>query len=300
MWLIRSTGTPILLMLLMLAGCASAEESAFLEAEKAWRAERDASMRAEDSWLTIAGLFWLAEGEQTFGSGVGSDIRLPVGSSPERAGSFIRSERLVTVRPAPGAGVLLEGEPAGERPMRSDAGGRPDRLQLGELRMWVIERGDRVGIRLRDLREPRYLEYPGLDFYPPDPAYRLPARFIPYEEPVHHRVSTVVGTTVEMASPGRVSFTLHGRDLTLEAFEGPDERTLYFVFSDATSGEETYGAGRFLYATLSENGEVDLNFNRAHNPPCAYTPFATCPLPLAENVLPVPVAAGEKIYPGAH
>ena len=285
--------------LLLLAGCARGEEPAFVQGETAWRAARDAEMRAPTSWLTIAGLFWLEEGPQIFGTAPSCTVRLPEGSAPTVAGTLTRSGGTVSVAVSDGVGMLLDGEPVTERVLRSDARGRADLLILNDLQMWIIERGDRIAVRLRDLNEPRFLHYEGLDFYPPRSTYRIQGVFVPYSEPREHTVSTVVGTTTRMRSPGYVSFSLHGQELTLEAFEGPDEHTLYFVFRDATSGEETYGAGRFLYASMTEDGEVDLNFNRAHNPPCGYTPYATCPLPLPENILSVPIEAGEKIYPCA-
>ena len=280
--------------------CAKQEDPAFVEAEMSWRAERDESMKSETSWLTIAGLFWLEEGKNSFGTGEEVDIRLPVGSAPEEAGSFGLRDGIVTVFSHRSAELTCEGEDITRKVLKSDQEGRPDIISLNDLRMWVIVRGGRHAIRLRDFNAPRYTEYTGLDFYEPKGAYKIKGRFIPFDEPQTVTVGTVIGTESEMSSPGYVEFEVKEIPCRLDAFGNAESKRLFFVFRDGTSGEETYGASRFMGAEIMEDGSVDMNFNRAYNPPCAYTPYATCPLPPLQNNLTVRIEAGEKMYPGHH
>ena len=288
------------LALALLASCSTGEDPAFVQTEMEWREARDQQMREPSSWLTIAGLFWLEEGESTFGTDPFNRIRLPEGSAPGFSGTFIRRERAVRFVSAPDALITIGGETVGDRELRSDAMGGADILELNDLRLWVIERDDRIAIRMRNYNEARFAEYTGLDFYPPTSEYRINAEFIPYDPPKTIIGSTIVGTRAEWTSPGYVRFRIAGQDYTLDAFgTGPGSSRLHFVFKDGTSGTETYGAVRFMDALILEDGTVDLNFNRAYNPPCAYTPYATCPLPPPQNILTVRIEAGERIYPGA-
>jgi uncharacterized protein (DUF1684 family) len=285
--------------LILLVSCSAKEDPAFVRAELEWREARDQAMREQSSWLTIAGLFWLQEGANTFGTNPSNRFQLPQGSAPDFAGSFVLEAGEVKVIPAPGAVITIEGEAVGERTLRSDTSRGTDTLELNDLRLWIIERSDRIAIRMRDFNEPRFLEYAGLDFYPPTSEFRFAAEFVPYESPKRVEMSTVVGTTTASVSPGYVKFQLDGVEYTLDAFRTGRADMLHFVFRDETSGYETYGASRFMDSRILEDGTVDLNFNRAHNPPCAYTPHATCPLPPPQNILPVRIEAGEKNYPGA-
>jgi uncharacterized protein (DUF1684 family) len=184
--------------------------------------------------------------------------------------------------------------------LASDAGGGQDVIELGELRMWVIERGGRFAIRLRDFNAARYKNYKGLKFYRPREELRVKAEYVPFEIPKILKLATMVGTEAEMISPGYLTFRLDGRDLRLDVFGEPESNELFIILRDETSGDETYGACRYMTASLLEDGAVDLNFNRAHNPPCAYTPYATCPLPPPQNELPVRIEAGEKRYTKGH
>jgi uncharacterized protein (DUF1684 family) len=283
------------------SGEARMERSAFERAELEWRAERDERMKGPTSWLTIAGLFWLQEGTNGFGAGHGNTIRLPEGSAPERAGVIVLHNEEVTVIAEDGASVMCNDSTITEMKLKSDADGVPDVLRLNDLRMWIIKRGDRFALRLRDLNEPRYKNCRGLDFFPPKLKYRVEADFVPFAEPKTITLATAVGMETEIVSPGYVSFALDGKPLRLDVFgDGHDAGELFIIFKDETSGGETYGACRFLVAGLRENGSVELNFNRAYNPPCAYTPYATCPLPPPQNELPVAIRAGEKQYRKGH
>ncbi len=260
-----------------------------------WRAAREAELKAGDGWLTVTGLFWLQEGGNPFGSAGSNRIVLPAHSAPARAGVFHLSGGKVRVRLERGVSATVGGRQVGEAELRSDAAGKPDHLVLGDLTLFVIERGGRYAIRLRDRRSALRRDFRGLEWYPVQPAYRVEARFHPHAAPKPVQVATAVGGVERYLSPGYASFTLHGRELRLDpVLESPGSRELFFIFRDRTAGKGTYPAGRFLYTPLPANGRVVLDFNKAESPPCAYTPYATCPLPPRENRLPVAIEAGEK------
>ena len=277
------------------------EDPVFVEAEQEWRAERDQEMRSPTSWLTIAGLFWLDEGENTFGTDPTNKIKIPAGSASPFAGKFILNKVEIRVVSSSGTTIKNEEKVIKEKTLRSDRNGKPDILELNDFRMWVIHRGDRFAIRMRDLNATRFKNYNGLNFYPPRKKYQINAEFIPYSPPKIETLATVVGIKTMMVSLGYVKFMIDGKECCLDAFETePKSKTLFFVFRDETSGQETYGASRFLEADILDDGTVDLNFNRAENPPCGYTPYATCPLPPPQNILSVRIEAGEKIYKKSH
>ncbi len=288
------------------AGCARrppAVDPAYRAEIEAWRAERLARLTAADGWLTLTGLFWLRPGANRFGSDPGNEVVLPAGRAPGVAGTLeLRSDATVVVHPAAGAALTIDGAPAAERALASDRQGRPDLLRLGSLTFYVIDRAGKLGVRVKDAESPARVRFKGIEHFPVDPAFRVRATFEPYPSPREVRVATVQGPTQTMTAPGLVRFTLGGRPLALEPFlESPTDTTFFFVFKDATSARETYGAGRFLDAAAPPRGtrELVLDFNEAYTPPCGFTPFATCPLPPPENVLPVGITAGEK-YHGAH
>jgi uncharacterized protein len=278
-------------------GAAGAEDAYRTEILR-WRAAREASLKKEGGWLSVAGLFWLKEGSNRFGAGPDNDIVLPEGASPAHAGriDLHGGKSVVTLE----ANVLatVAGEPvAGGRELRSDSAGDPDVLQLGRLSLHVIERGQRFAIRLKDPESAARKSFTGLSWFDVVPAARVRARFVPYDKRKAIRVPNILGQSEDMPSPGYCSFAWGGQEVRLEGvFEEADAKELFFIFRDQTSGKETYPAGRFLYSELPKAGEVTLDFNKAYNPPCAFTAFATCPLPPPQNWMPVAVAAGEKRY----
>lgn len=244
-----------------------------------WRRQREASLKADGGWLTVNGLYWLHEGANRFGSGSANDVVLPAG--PARAGVF----------------TLNQGKVAAEingasRPLRADS---DDAVIVSRLKLFVIQRGDRYGIRLKDPESPMRREFHGLEYFPPREEYRVPGRFVP--EPRKIPIANIIGQTEPEDSPGYVVFQLHGRQLRLTpVYDDPGSKDLFFMFRDETSGKETYGAGRFLDTDPPKDGRVVLDFNKAYNPPCAFTPYATCPLPPKENRLSMRIEAGEKTY----
>jgi len=272
-----------------------------VESIESWRIERDQRLRSEDGWLTLVGLHWLEPGENPFGSGPDNPVALPAGRAPERAGSFVLEGDVVTLRAEPGVEITIEGQPVAERRLHSDADGEPDVLRLGDLTLRVLKRGESYAVRVKDPNSEVRTGFAGLDYFPIDPTYRFDATFVAYDEPKEVKVASVVGPEATMLAPGYVRFSLNGRELTLEPMlEGPDDEQYFFIFRDATSGKETYGAGRYLYTDVAKDGQVVVDFNKAYNPPCVFTAFATCPLPPPQNRLPVRIEAGEKVYGQGH
>ena len=244
-----------------------------------WRQQREAGLRRDGGWLTVTGLFWLHDGVNRFGTSTGNDIILPGG--PPQAGSFELHGS--TVMAHTGEGV---------RVVRADT---EDMVRVGRLRLYVIQRGDRYAIRMKDPESQLLREFHGLEYFPAREQYRVTARFV--AEPRKIPIANIVGQTELDDSPGYAVFRLQGREYRLyPVLEEPGAKELFFIFRDQTTGKETYGAGRFLYADLPKNGTVVLDFNKAYNPPCAFTPYATCPLPPKENRIAVRIEAGEKKY----
>jgi uncharacterized protein (DUF1684 family) len=275
-------------LLLLVATSLWPAADAYLAEIEAWRREREKRLTADDGWLTVVGLFWLKQGSNSFGTDPSCDIVLPPGSAPPRAGTFEHSHGRTLLRWADRPGLPLK--------MQPDAPGPPTIATVGDLSLLVIRRGDRYAIRLRDRNSPFRKQFTGLRWYPVDAAWRVRARFTPYPEPRKLRVGSTIGEPQEFDAPGYLEFDVQGRRLRLEPARSGAE--LFLIFKDLTSGKTTYPAGRFLYAPLPKDGTVVLDFNKAFNPPCAFTPYTTCPLPPKQNHLPVAVEAGEKLYRG--
>lgn len=278
-------------------GSVASADPGYLAEIEHFRSEREERLRGENGWLSLVGLFWLEPGSNPLGSAESSAVRLPEGAAPPEAGDLVYDGETVRLVPREGAGMRIGDSPAAEQILRDDSEGPPDVIELGRLRFYVIRRGDRHGVRVKDPESPARLGFRGLSWFPVDPTLRVEARLDAFETPRELAVPTVLGTPTVMLAPGAVEFRMDGRDYSLLPLIGePGQTDLFFVFRDATSGHETYGAGRFLYAEL-DGDRVVLDFNRAYNPPCAYTPFATCPLPPPENRLAdLAIRAGEKIY----
>ncbi len=289
------------MVLVSLAAGIGADEAYRAEVQK-WRADREARLKADGGWLSVAGLFWLNEGPNRFGTDPAGDIVLPEGSAPAKAGVFELKAGQVTVALLPGASGRLAGQPVSSpTAMRPDTAGTPDVLEMGTLSMNVIKRGDKYGIRLKDKNSAVRRGFLGLKWFDVKEDYRVEARFVSYPQPKPVKVPNVLGQSESMPSPGYAEFTLNGKAVKLDGvMEDPQAEQLFFILRDQTSGKETYGAGRFLYSDLPKAGKVVLDFNRAYNPPCAFTPYATCPLPPPQNWMPVRVEAGEMGYGKGH
>jgi len=260
-----------------------------------FRADREARLAGPYGWSSLIGLFWLEEGESTFGSDPDGTIVLPADAAPPLAGRFVYNGSTVRLIVEPGVSMTVGDEPVLDRQMADDATGRPDVIGLGRLQLILLRRGDRQGIRVKDPESPARKAFAGLEYFPIDEGWRIEGT-LRRSEPVEVDVASVIGTPHKMFSPGEVEFQLDGQTLTLEALASePDATELFMIFRDKTSGAETYEAGRYLAAP--RNGDqVTLDFNMAYNPPCVFTEFATCPLPPPGNRLSVPIRAGEKDY----
>lgn len=298
----RSLAGLTLLAIAFSAPLTAAGDDAYREAILKWRQQREARLTADDGWLTVVGLFWLRPGENRLGSDPGGEIVLPAGAAPEHAGVLMLAGRQVALRLEPGVAARVSGQaPAGPAVLKPDTAGEPDLVELGRLTLYVIERGGRFAIRLKDPESAARRGFTGLHWYDVDESYRVAARFVAYPDGKTVAVPNVLGRIEPMPSPGYAEFVLAGQTLRLDGvLEAPDAKELFFIFRDRTSGRETYGSGRFLYAGLPSGDKVTLDFNKAQNPPCAFTAFATCPLPPKQNALAVRIEAGEKTYGKGH
>lgn len=273
-------------------------------ATEAWRAKQEQSLRSPDGWLTVAGLFFLRPGVNTVGADPGSDVVLPDGAGPADAGRLTLTDGVVRFAPTTGVAASINQQPiTGPVNLRlaNAAEKRPaDRVTIGRAIIHLHRSGERLAIRLRDPGSALRERFAGLRWFPLDERWRVRATFVPYETPRPVSVQNVLGDIEESVSPGEAVFDVDGQPVRLVAFKAGER--LWFVFRDATAGADTYRI-RFLYADAPEQGtkgqRVLLDFNRAYNPPCAYNPHTTCPLPVAQNRLKVAIPAGEKRYLGA-
>jgi uncharacterized protein (DUF1684 family) len=258
-----------------------------------WRTEHQRKLAADYGWLTVVGLDWLKEGDNGVGADPSSQVPLPPGSAPPHVAVISLHAGKVVLHPAVGIPLTLNGKPATETTLRED----DDILAINHLKFYLIRRGDRAGIRLKDNDSQARKHFQGLSWYPVDPAWRIQAKFTPWPAPHSLVFHNTIGQEETDPSPGYVTFQKDGREFRLEPTL--DEGKLFFVLRDQTSGKTTYGASRFLYSEQAQNGTVLLDFNQAENPPCAFTAYATCPLPPPQNRLALAITAGEKKYAGS-
>jgi uncharacterized protein (DUF1684 family) len=283
-----------ILAVVVAAAAAVAADEAHVKQVEAWRARHEADYRRE--YVPLAGLFFLKTGVNTAGSELDSDIRLP-SRAPLSIGRFVYRDGAVRFEPAAGANVMLRGarvsEPVTLRP--DEGGGMRDELVMGDIALWVHPSGDRHAIRMRDPQSYAALSFTGFRWFDIAERYRVRGRFIRDAEPRTLKIPSLTGDDQTYTTEGVVEFTLHGQTLRLRPMTTEPGR-FFFVFRDLTSGIDTYEAARFLYSDLETDGTTVLDFNMAYNPPCAFNPYTTCPLPLPENRLRVPIAAGERDY----
>ena len=263
-----------------------------------WRANRVSRLTADNGWLAVAGLYWLKPGVNRMGTGSDNDILLPPDSAPTVVGTVtLEADNRVTLDVLQNVAVTWTGQPVSRMTLTSDADGTPEVLALRDLRFFLIKRARGLALRLRDLNAPGRRAFSGIESFPIDASWRCQARFVPYDPPRPVEIASVIGTVDTMLSPGYAEFTRDGQAWRLDAIlESPTDTEYFFIFKDGTSGDETYAPGRFLYSDLPMEGRLVLDFNRAYNPPCAFTDFATCPLPPPQNALTLRVTAGEKKY----
>lgn len=261
---------------------------------EAWHQERLDDVKSPSGWLNLVGLYWLEPGINTFGTAPENKIIFPEGTIAPKAGYYRANQHDITFQPMD-APIAINGRPVETETIIPLDSLRGTTFTSGTLEWYILRRDTRLGLRVRDLNSPAVKAFKGIDRYPVDPAYRIEATFQPADSTHTINITNVIGQTTPQPSPGALVFTLHGQEHHLDALEEGDE--LFIIFGDETSGKDTYGGGRFVY-TDKPNAEnkVYLDFNKAHNPPCVFTPYATCPLPPAQNILKVAVEAGEKNY----
>lgn len=302
------SGTVVMLAgSLLIAGCAVDSERPAGDqpssAEQEWRAEvLDWRQRRYDrltepyGWLSLVGLDFVNDGRWQIGAAAGADITMPAG--PDHWGELIVEGTRARFEPA-GPVVSVDGRPGVPGMLVQPGREEPVWVQADDVRFQIIERGGRLAVRTRWPRAESRTGFKGLDYFPIDPDWRVEARFEPHPPGTTMPVGSVLGDVTQEPNPGAVSFDYQGETYRLEAVADEDDEELFFIFADRTTGRETYGAGRMLYAPLpDEHDRTVLDFNRAYNPPCAFTEYSTCPLPPPENRLDVRITAGEKDYAG--
>ena len=283
----------VALWLFFSAICAGADkpaDPAYQQSFDKWKADLVDDLK--QNWLPLAGLFWLKPGDNSFGSDPGSAVVFPKG--PGHAGVFVMQGTQVSVKFLPGSHATIDGKPANEATLQPDVTGHATPMEMGSLRFHVIVRGQRVGIRLKDLDSDAVKNYRGPIFFPVDLSYRVTATWVPSDGKQTVDVPNVLGDVTPTPVAGTAVFKLHGQEVHLTALGGDPSKSLFFVFNDLTRKTGTYPGGRFLDTDAVVNGTVVLDFNRAYSPPCAVTPYATCPMAPKENRLEVAIPAGEK------
>lgn len=261
-----------------------------------WHIKRLEKVKADDGWLNLLGLLWLEPGANSFGSGDENKIVFPTKKIASEAGYFFVQGNEVRIKVNPGVSILSEGKPVTDEVIfhQDSSSGRV--LLSGSLVWNVIRRDDKLGIRLRDLKSDAVTSFKGVDRFPVDPDYRVEARFIKSDTAHTINITNAIGQTTAQSSPGKLVFRLLGEQRELDVLQGNEEE-FFIVFADGTTGVETYDGGRFIYVKKPKGDETTvIDFNKAYNPPCVFTPYATCPLPPAQNVLKIAIRSGEKNY----
>ena len=281
----------------LLSGCQNttpviSDEAAYLEEIETWQQQRLERLKNKDGWLTLAGLFWLEEGQNSFGSDPENDIVFPE-KADAFSGNLVLNNGQVSLKVNEGIEISVNDSLIKEMNLIDDHNENTTRLQQGDLAWYIIKRGERYGIRLRDHKHPRLNELDHMPSYPIQTDYVVEATLLPFDSPKTMTVATPLeGFTESYECPGILKFRIKGRDLELHPFTSG--RGYFLVIADETTGLDTYGAGRFMYATADSNGRIILDFNKAYNPPCAFSPYATCPMPPRDNFLPAAIEAREK------
>jgi uncharacterized protein (DUF1684 family) len=286
-----------ILLALVLASqiLAQAQTDYAREVEK-WRQERETNLKKETGWLTVAGLFWLKEGTNTVGAGAKFDVRLTDNFKQGKFGEIDFKDGKAVMKVQKGIEAQSDGKNISEPvDLVSDEQGKPTEIRTGTQTFYLIKREERFGIRLKESNSGARRNFKGLHWFPVEESYKVTARLEAWPEPKEIQVPNVLGGNSKMKSPGLLKFTLKGKECSLQPVL-EDDGTLFIIFGDGSNRSETYKSGRFLYAEKPMNGEAVLDFNKAENPPCAFTPYATCPLPPPGNKLEAEIAAGEKRY----
>jgi len=284
---------------LLISSCAPTpsklDATAYAKEIEQWRSERVAGLKSETGWLTLIGLFWLKDGENKLGSDATNGIVLPKDKAGAFLGTLTLKNGVVKLEPAPSSGITIEEKPAAPLELMSDEHGKPTVMHLGSLSMTIVKRGEKLGLRVRDKDNPDRAKFTGTEWYATDLKWRIDAKFEPYSPPKPMPITNVLGMESAEPSPGAVVFEVAGQTYRLDAITEEDEPRLFMIIADKTSGNATYGAGRYMYVDPPDAaGHMVIDFNKAYSPPCAFTKYATCPLPPKQNRLPIAIEAGEK------
>ena len=282
---------------LMSAHVETSKPADYTQQIESWRAQRVERLKAPGGWLSLIGLHWLKDGANSVGSAKGNDIVLAKG--PAKLGTITLKDGKATIALDAKAGATIDGKPAQAAELLDDSHETPTTVAFGSASFYMVDRNGKKALRVKDTEAATRTGFKGIDSFPIDPSWRVEAKFEEFKPAHSLEIPTVLGTVDKMTVPGKVTFTRDGKNYTLlPVLETADAKDLWFIFADRTSGKETYGAARFLYADLPKDGKVTIDFNKAYNPPCAFTPYATCPLAPPENRLDLRVTAGEKKYAG--
>ena len=280
-------------VLTVFLACGTPEAQDYEAEMQAWRVDREERLKADDGWLSVAGLFFLNEGDSSFGSSPLNDIVLRTG--PAHAGIFTLRDGTITARAPEGETLSVDGRDVETARLWPHEGPERPTIALGPLSLFAHFSGDRLAIRMRDPQSEIRRGFTGLHWYPVDASFRVRGRYIPHGEPRTMELSNTLGDIQPARTSGSVAVRVGGKELRMTAIDSDDR--LWFIFRDLTSGSETYPSARFLYADApGAGGWTTVDFNQAYNPPCAYNPYTTCPLPPRENRLTVRIEAGELDY----
>lgn len=285
----------LIIFFLSVMGCEKQKGNAeYINSIKLWHENRITRLKSETGWLNLVGLYWLKEGQNTFGSAKDNDIVFP-SNAPEHIGTMILKDSAVTAVINPDVDVYTDSEKVNEIKLKDDLSDTTTVLSNGSLRWNIINRNGKYGVRLRDINAPLVKDFKGIETYPVDEKWRVTAKFDSYSSPKVIAIPNIIGSVENDTVDGRLVFQLEGKTCSLDPVSEGNE--FFLIFADETNGEETYGAGRFLYTEKPDSSGITiLDFNKAYNPPCAFTPYATCPLPPKQNYLHLKITAGEKKY----
>ncbi|MGA9333222.1 MAG: DUF1684 domain-containing protein [Rudaea sp.] len=273
--------------------------AAYQKQIETWRHQRVEHLKAPHGWLSLVGLDWLKTGVNRIGSA--RDNNIVLASGPAHLGTITLDKGVASIALDVGVDATIDGKPLRSAQLLDDSHDRPTTVAFGTIDFYLVHRGDKFGLRIKDSNAPTRTHFLGIDYFPIDPSWRIVARWEPYNPPHEVEESNILGQVDKVIVPGAAVFERAGKTYRVEpVIETPGDKNLFLVFADKTSGKDTYGAARFVYTEPPKDGKVVLDFNKAYNPPCAFTPYATCPLPTAQNRLKLRVTAGEKKYRGGH
>jgi len=278
---------------------AQSGESEYIQEILAWDKRRAKRLVAPTGWMSVVGLHLLSPGDNTFGSASDNALVFPA-KAPEHAGILRETDGVVTIEVADGVRITLDESPVTSMTMGADVDDTTTVLNMGSFQFFIIERNNSKYVRLKDTDCEACKSFSGIERFEISPKWRIEAKWHPYDPPKEIEIPTIVGYVARETTPGVAEFTVNGKTIRLEPTGDPAEQ-LFFVFADLTTEFETYGGGRYLYTDpVDSNGIVILDFNKAYNPPCVFTNYATCPLPRAVNRMDIRLEAGEKMYGGEH